>query len=135
MTELLLREVTVEGRLVDVRTSHGTITSVGPRLEPRPGETIIDGRWGALVPGLHDHHIHLLALAAAERSVPVGPAVTPDAAAFAGALAAANRSLARGSWLRAVGYHESVAGPLDRWRLDEIADAAPACSGGAVPTP
>jgi predicted amidohydrolase YtcJ len=120
MTELLLREVIVEGRQVDVRASHGTITTVGPRLEPRAGETIIDGRRGALVPGLHDHHIHLLALAAAQRSVPVGTASTPDAAAFAGALAAADRSLARGAWLRAVGYHESIAGPLDRWRLDDI---------------
>jgi predicted amidohydrolase YtcJ len=120
MTELLLREVIVEGRLVDVRASDGTITSVGPRLQARRGETIIDGRRGALIPGLHDHHIHLLALAAAERSVSVGPAVTPDATAFAGALAAADRSLARGAWLRAVGYHESIAGPLDRWRLDDI---------------
>jgi predicted amidohydrolase YtcJ len=120
MTELLLREVIVEGRLVDVRASDGTITSVGPRLKARAGETIVEGRRGALVPGLHDHHIHLLALAAAERSVPVGPAVTPDATTFAGALASADRSLARGAWLRAVGYHESVAGPLDRWRLDDI---------------
>jgi predicted amidohydrolase YtcJ len=120
MTELLLREVIVEGRTVDVRASHGTIVSVGPRLEPRPGEVVIDGRRGALVPGLHDHHIHLLALAAAQQSVLVGPAVTPDGAALAGALAAADRSLAPGAWLRAVGYHESIAGPLDRWRLDEI---------------
>jgi len=120
MAELLLREVIVEGRMVDVRATDGTIVSVGPRLKPRPRETVIDGRRGALVPGLHDHHIHLLALAAAERSVSVGPAVTPDAAALAGALAAADRSLAPGTWLRAVGYHESIAGPLDRWRLDEI---------------
>jgi predicted amidohydrolase YtcJ len=120
MTELLLREVIVEGRTVDVRSSDGTIVSVGPRLEARPGEMVIDGRRGALVPGLHDHHIHLLALAAAQQSVAVGPRVTPDAAALAGALAAADRSLAPGAWLRAVGYHESIAGPLDRWRLDEI---------------
>jgi predicted amidohydrolase YtcJ len=120
MTELLLREVIVEGRTVDVRASDGTIVSVGPRLEPRRGEMVIDGRRGALVPGLHDHHIHLLALAAAQQSVAVGPAVTPDAAALAGALAAADRALAPGAWLRAVGYHESIAGPLDRWRLDEI---------------
>jgi predicted amidohydrolase YtcJ len=125
MTELLLREVIVEGRLVDVRASGGTVTTVGPRLKARRGETIIEGRRGALVPGLHDHHIHLLALAAAERSVPVGPAVTPDATAFAGALAAADRTLEQGAWLRAVGYHESIAGPLDRWRLDDIVPDRP----------
>ncbi|HZA75657.1 MAG TPA: amidohydrolase family protein [Acidimicrobiales bacterium] len=120
MADLLLREVVVEGRLVDVRASDGVVTSVGPRLTARPGETAIDGRRGALVPGLHDHHIHLLALAAAERSVTVSPAATPDPAAFAAALAAAHRSLPPEAWLRVVGYHESIAGPLDRWRLDDI---------------
>jgi predicted amidohydrolase YtcJ len=120
MAELLLREVVVEGRLVDVRASDGMVAAVGPRLTARPAETVIDGRRGALVPGLHDHHIHLLALAAAERSVRVSPAATPQPATFAGALAEAHRSLAPGAWLRAVGYHESIAGPLDRWRLDDI---------------
>jgi predicted amidohydrolase YtcJ len=120
MTELLLREVVVDGRLVDVRASDGVVTSVGPRLTARPGATVIDGRRGALVPGLHDHHIHLLALAAAERSVRVSPAATSDATGLADALAEAHRSLPPEAWLRAVGYHESIAGPLDRWRLDEI---------------
>ncbi|HKX70186.1 MAG TPA: hypothetical protein VJM75_03110, partial [Acidimicrobiales bacterium] len=69
MDDLLLREVIVEGRLVDVRASGGLIAAVGPRLAAHSGETVIDGGRGALVPGLHDHHIHLLALAAAERSV------------------------------------------------------------------
>jgi predicted amidohydrolase YtcJ len=120
MSDLLLRDVIVEGRLVDVRASGGVVTSVGPRLTARPGDTVIDGRRGALVPGLHDHHIHLLALAAAERSVRVGPAATPDRDAFAGALAQADRAMGPGAWLRAVGYHESIAGSLDRWRLDAI---------------
>jgi predicted amidohydrolase YtcJ len=120
VNELLLREVIIEGRLVDVRVRDGVVTSVGPELAPGPGDTVIDGGRGALIPGLHDHHIHLLALAAAERSLSVGTAATPDASAFAGALAAAHRTLPPGAWLRAVGYHESIAGPLDRWRLDEL---------------
>jgi predicted amidohydrolase YtcJ len=125
MTELLLREVVVEGRLVDVRTSDGVVASVGPGLSARARATVVDGRRGALVPGLHDHHIHLLALAAAERSVRVSPATTPDALAFTTALGDAHRTLAPGAWLRAVGYHESIAGPLDRWRLDEIVSDRP----------
>ena len=125
MDDLLLREVIVEGRLVDVRASGGLIAAVGPRLAAHSGETVIDGGRGALVPGLHDHHIHLLALAAAERSVDVGPAAVPDAAAFTAALDRAHRRLAPGDWLRAVGYHESIAGPLDRWRLDRVVPDRP----------
>ncbi|MGH9111667.1 MAG: amidohydrolase family protein [Acidimicrobiales bacterium] len=125
MDDLILREVIVEGRLVDVRTSGGVIAAVGPRLAAHPGETVIDGGRGALVPGLHDHHIHLLSLAAAERSVDVGPAAVSDAAGFAAALDQAHRALAPGDWLRAVGYHESIAGTLDRWRLDEAVPDRP----------
>jgi predicted amidohydrolase YtcJ len=41
------------------------ITEIDRRLPARPGDDEIDGRRGALIPGLHDHHVHLLALAAA----------------------------------------------------------------------
>ena len=66
--------------------------------------------------GFHDHHIHLLALAAARRSVDVGTA-----------LAAPLRNAPETStgWIRAVGYHESVAGEIDRRALDAIVDDRP----------
>jgi len=75
------------------------------------------------VPGLHDHHIHLLALAAHRRSVLAGPpaARTPAELAVAlrqAAVGPAGRS--SGVWVRAVGYHESVAGELDRHALDRL---------------
>jgi predicted amidohydrolase YtcJ len=65
MADLVLREVVVDGRLVDVRASGGVITEIDRRLPARAGDDEIDGRRGALIPGLHDHHVHLLALAAA----------------------------------------------------------------------
>jgi predicted amidohydrolase YtcJ len=72
---------------------------------------------------LHDHHIHLHALAAARASVVVGP---PDVRS-ATALAAALRRTAvskPGRWIRAVGYHESVAGDLTADVLDRLVPEA-----------
>jgi predicted amidohydrolase YtcJ len=120
MTDLVLREVVVDGRPVDVRASGGAIVAVDRRLPARPGDDEIDGRRCALVPGLHDHHIHLLALAAADRSPFVGPPAVNDADGMAARLRSADARLGDGEWLRAIGYHESVAGPLDRRRLDAL---------------
>ncbi|MEH0421318.1 amidohydrolase family protein [Streptomyces sp. B21-083] len=117
--DVLIRDVEVEGRgRVDVRVEHGRIAAIGPRL---PGAADVDGRGGALLPGLHDHHIHLMALAAEAASVRVGPEEVsgPDA------LATVLRGGAPGEWVRAVGYHESVAGRLDRRSLDALAPDRP----------
>ena len=118
--QLLFHRVEVDGRIVDVRVANGRIDAVDRELAPTSGTEVIDGRGGALIPGLHDHHIHLFATAAAAHSVAVGPPDVRDPAALARALRAGDRSLADGRWLRAVGYHESVAGDLDRDGLDEI---------------
>ena len=117
---MLIKHVEVEshGR-VDVRIEDGCIAEIGERLAGT-GE-VIDGRGGALLPGLHDHHVHLAALAAADASVRVGPS---DVDGRDG-LAAALRTGSPGAWVRAIGYHESVAGDLDRWRLDELASDRP----------
>jgi predicted amidohydrolase YtcJ len=73
--------------------------------------------------GVHDHHIHLFATAAALSSVRCGPPQVRDRAGLARALAAA-RPDARG-WVRGVGYHESVSGELDRAALDRLRGDVP----------
>ncbi|MET7486912.1 amidohydrolase family protein [Streptomyces sp. NPDC005538] len=117
---MLIRNVEVEGHgpKVDVRIVGGRIAEIGPGL-PGPGD--VDGRGGALLPGLHDHHVHLAALAAETASVRVGPTDVRDRTALAAALV----SGPPGEWVRAVGYHESVAGELDRWALDSLAPDRP----------
>ncbi|MBV9410223.1 MAG: amidohydrolase family protein [Acidimicrobiia bacterium] len=109
---MLFRDVEVEGRRVDVRTDGSTIAAVDARLAPASGEEVIDGRGGALLPGLHDHHVHVLAMAAADRSLHLEGAVDVSAA-----LVAADRKLAPGAWLRAVGWGGSE-DDLDRAVLD-----------------
>ena len=119
---MLITEVEVAGhpRPVDVRCADGLIVEVGPALQ-RWGEPLIRGAGAALLPGLHDHHIHLFALAAHLESVPCGPPVVCGPEELAYAL----RSDRSSGWLRGVGYHESVAGELDRWQLDRLVDDRP----------
>lgn len=100
---MLIRDAEIRhGSRGDVRVEGTRIAETGD-LAPRPGESIIDARGGALLPGLHDHHIHLAALAAKTASVPCGPpdVLIPDD--FARALAVPGSG-----WLRAIGFHESV---------------------------
>jgi predicted amidohydrolase YtcJ len=70
------------------------------------------------LPGLHDHHIHLFSLAASRCSIACGPPQIQDAQQLVARLTAAGA--ASGAWLRGVGYHESVAGDIDRAWLDAV---------------
>ena len=135
-TALHLGDVEVAGEVVDVVIVGDRITAVGAGLRPPAGARRIDGGGGALLPGLHDHHLHLAAMAARAGSVPLGPPAVRTREALGTALATADAAAAPGRWLRAVDYHESVAGDLDRDDLDgfvsEQADPGPAPLRGDV---
>jgi predicted amidohydrolase YtcJ len=116
--DLILRDVEIAGRPgLDVRLAQGRIAEIGERLSGT-GDSL-DGRGGALLPGLVDHHIHLLASAAQAQSAQLEG--SRDAAEFERTLRAALATRASGAWLRATGYHERMAGDLDRDALDRIA--------------
>ena len=106
---LIQRATLMDGRPVDIRLSD-QIEEVAEALAPLPAETVFDAAGGAVIPGLHDHHVHLRAAAAAAGSVQVGPGQVHNRAQLAVALAAA--PVGGDGEIRAVGYHESVAGPL-----------------------
>jgi len=115
---LILRDVEVEGRAgLDVRLENGRVAAIGARL-PAAGQEI-DGRGGALIPGLTDHHIHLFALAAQRDSVTLDD--VRDAASFRLRINLAVTAKPNGAWVRVTGYHERMAGELTRALLDEIA--------------
>ncbi len=112
---MLIRHAELGGRLLcDVRLDHGRISEIDGHLDRRPGETVLDAAGGALLPGLHDHHLHLIAAAAARASLPCGPPEVRTGDHLAALLAAQ----AGTGWLRGIGYHDSVAGPIDRHWLD-----------------
>lgn len=121
MTEaLLIRGATLlDGRSVDVRLANGRIAQMGQALEGA-GTRVVEAFSGLLIPGLHDHHVHVAATAAARLSVKCGPPDVLDREALARKL-----STPGVGWLRGVGYHESVAGMLDRAWLDGVAPDRP----------
>ena len=122
--DLLVRNVCIgTDAPCDVRIANGRIVEIAAGL--RGTAPVLDGRGGALLPGLHDHHIHLLALAAQLRSVPVGPNQVSSAARFTARLQEACANAAAGAWVRATGYDDSIAGPLDRHLLDRCAPDSP----------
>lgn len=84
----VLRDVEVAGARVDVRVARGVVAAVGPGLSLIDSEDEIDGQGGALLPGLHDHHLHVWATAAARASV--------DCREGLGALVAATGDRVRG---------------------------------------
>jgi predicted amidohydrolase YtcJ len=119
---LIQRATTLDGVIVDVRVGV-RIDDVADTLAPRPGEDVFDAAGGTVLPGLHDHHVHLHSAAAADTSIRVGPPQIRDRAGLATALACAEAG--EDGWIRAVGYHDSVAGPLDRAALDALVPTVP----------
>lgn len=113
------------GRL-DVRVEAGAIVEIGGAIKPRAAEAVLDAAGGALLPGLHDHHIHLLSLAKALESIPCGP---PNVSNGAQLIAQLEQHAATtgddDGWLRGIGYHESVAGDIDRAWLDAVMPSRP----------
>lgn len=122
---LLLHDVELGGERVDVRVAGGLVAEVAPRLTAAGHDERVHAAGGALIPGLHDHHIHLLALAAARASVPVGPPAVHDRDEMLAILRRADAALPEGAWIRAVGYHEQETGQLDRHVLDAAVPTRP----------
>jgi len=116
VTDLLIRNCELGGRIVDILIEGGRVAAIGPGIRARC-ETI-DARGGAVIPGLADHHIHLLAAAAARASVNLDYARGVDEMI-------ARLSVSGRGWLRVTGYHEHHHGPLDRAELDRIAPGRP----------
>lgn len=118
MSGLIIRAAEVQpGHVVDVRIEDGHVRELGEDLPAQNGDREFEAAGGALVPGLHDHHIHLFALAAARASVTCGPPEVVDREGLSHALADGPRLAGA---IRGVAYHESVAGDLDRIELDAL---------------
>lgn len=116
---LVVSDVEVRGIRCDVLLRAGQVAGVGGPF-PSDAGTTIDGAGGALIPGLHDHHLHLLSLAAELTSVRCGPPDVTDARRLAAVLREKAASLPPGAWIRGTGYHERIAGALDARALDRF---------------
>lgn len=111
----LIQNVEVNARPhQDVLIADGCIAALGEQL-PLGNAEVIDGQGDLLLPGLKDHHMHLVALAVSKNSLNCSPQHCPNADALSTALQA---DLSDG-WLRGIQYHPSVAGELDVAWLDQ----------------
>jgi predicted amidohydrolase YtcJ len=121
---VLIRNAEIWGQgLANLRIEGGVIAEIDRGCSEllHPQLKHIDARGAALLPGLHDHHIHLAGLAARSASVWCGPPDVMSAEALANKLEAQPGS----GWLRGIGYHESVMGLPDAGALDELVPHRP----------
>ena len=119
---LIQRASLLDDTQVDLRVGQ-QIVEVADHLTPQPREEVVDAGRRTVIPGLHDHHVHLRSAAAARDSVWVGPPTVRTRAAMVDALAGAKPG--SDGWIRAIGYHDSVAGELDRTQLDALVPHTP----------
>jgi predicted amidohydrolase YtcJ len=114
---LIRRAILLDGTVADIRLGPH-IDEMGRNLVARQGERVLDARGGTVLPGLHDHHAHLRSAASALDSVSVGPPSVATNDQLVQALS--NAKPDSDGWIRAIGYHDSVAGELDRAALDAV---------------
>lgn len=103
-----------DGDVADVGIAEGCIAAIAPKLAKSDNDIDCTGK--LLLPGLHDHHIHLMATAARLQSVDLSGLT--DAGSIITALQAKAADIEPGSWVRAIGYDERAAGIPDRHLLD-----------------
>lgn len=117
---LLIKQADVFGKgRCDVLIESGKIQQIAAKITEAAGLPVIDAAGSALCPGLKDHHIHLAAQAAAQQSIDCSPAAVPSEQALANKLTKSAASLDK-TWLRGIGYHESIAGDIDAQWLDQV---------------
>jgi len=123
---MLIKQATLfDGTTVDIRVG-AQIDEVGTPsqgLVARRGEGVLYAGGGTVLPGLHDHHVHLRSAASALDSFFVGPPGVSTKAQLTQLLS--NATPGPDGWIRAVGYHESVAGELDRTAIDAMVPDIP----------
>ncbi|MDT5349179.1 MAG: hypothetical protein QOH91_2466 [Mycobacterium sp.] len=119
---LIRRAALLDGTITDIRVG-AQIEELGDGLEVRPKEGVLHAGGGTVLPGLHDHHVHVRSAASALDSFFVGPPGVSTKDQLARLLS--NATPGPDGWIRAVGYHESVAGELDRTTLDAVVRDVP----------
>lgn len=92
------------------------------------GLHIVDCRGAAIIPGIHDAHMHLRAMAGGALSIDCSPEAAGSIEALVSNLSARARLVKPGTWLRAVGYRESELAERrhpNRWDLDRVSREHP----------
>jgi predicted amidohydrolase YtcJ len=126
---MLIRNAEIHfATLADIHIVDDKVVAIGKNITAAADDIIIDAGGNSVIPGLHDHHIHFMSYAAALDSVRCGPPQVHDTMQLQQILQKKAQML-RGrkstTWLRGIGYHDSVAGVIDRNWLDRIVSDVP----------
>jgi predicted amidohydrolase YtcJ len=108
-----------------IAVANGRVVAVGRRDEVRvdAGARLIDVGGAAVIPGLHDFHLHLVGLARSTRAVLLDDAA--DAAEIATRLSVAASGTAPDAWISGRGWREAqLSGGIER--LEAASDGRPA---------
>lgn len=129
-SRLSIANAEVDGRLVTITIDRPHVVAVEPtgaRADRAGvgGDVVVDAAGGAVIPGLHDHHVHLLATAARRRSVVAGPPAVRSPADFDRVVTRAHEATPAGEWLRVIEHEDGVAGAVERERLDRLCPGRP----------
>ena len=120
---LILGAWDLDGDPLCLRIDNGIIVEAAKSLTPNRDDYVVDANGCTVIPGLHDHHVHLRAIAAALNSITVGPPDVTSEAALAEAMEAATAGPT--GWIRGIGFHESVTNNFDRHALDRLRNDVP----------
>jgi predicted amidohydrolase YtcJ len=113
--DLVLRNVRPHGGpLCDIAIEAGRIVAIGRQLAATG--PAIDGNGLDIIPGLHDHHLHLFATAARRLSADLSR--SGDLDAMCASLREEANRLKPGDWLRATGLNAPDGNLPDRYMLD-----------------
>ena len=118
---MLIQQAELKGKIIDIRINGRYITEIAPHLSRQETEECFHANGHAIIPSLHDQHIHLNASAAAYTSLFCGP---PEVITKQSLLQKLHEQSGSDE-LRCIGYHESVAGDIDRYWLDKHAPDRP----------
>jgi len=133
---LLLRQVQLpDGAIYDIRIEGGLISALtragvdDPQILRGVGKKVawengsINANGNLLLPGLHDHHLHLFAAAADRASIQCGPPKVANEESLRQLLVAEYAS--GEGWIRGAGFHESVVPAINRHWLDRVCPDRP----------
>lgn len=114
---LLIRQANCSRRgIIDILIEDGKIAAIAEQL-PEKGN-VIQARGGAILPGLHDHHIHLLATAARNLSLDLDGVRSEHVLSEVLSRTVASKEPAE--WTRGVNLDAAALHSIDRVWLDRI---------------
>ena len=100
----------------------GTVSDV--HAAAAPGARMVEAGSRAVVPGLHDFHLHLVGMARARRTVNLES--TRSMEEIVTAIGSAAAAAPSDSWVRGDGWHTEVLAPSQLDRLESVVDGRPA---------